>query len=161
MINIKIISIGDFKEKYWVQACAEYEKRLSSDCKIETSVLKETRLSDNPSDAEISRTLEKEAERILEAVPPRAFLIALCVEGKQMSSEQLALTLEKALSNGENSSICFVIGSSHGLADKVKKAAKLRLSVSELTFPHQLMKVMLLEIIYRSVQIQKGTKYHK
>ena len=103
--------------------------------------------------------LEKEADAILAAIPPRAYTVALCVEGRQRSSEQLATLLEDAMSR--SSDLCLVIGSSHGLSPRVKKAANYRLSVSALTFPHQLMRVLLLETVYRSLSILHGSKYHK
>ena len=116
-------------------------------------------MADDPSEGEIRAALADEAKRILAAIPPRAYTVALCVEGKQFSSEALAKKLEAALSDG--GSICLIIGSSHGLAPEVKDACKLKLSVSELTFPHQMMRVLLLEVLYRSFSILKGTKYHK
>ena len=159
MIQLSLITVGNLKESYWRDAMAEYEKRLSAFCKPEIIQLKETRVADDPSDAEINTALADEAKRILAAVPPRAYKIALCVEGKEFSSEELAKKLEGVLS--ENGNVCLIIGSSHGLAPEVKSACDLRLSVSKLTFPHQLMRVLLLEVIYRSFSIIKGTKYHK
>ena len=159
MIQLSLITVGNLKESYWRDAMAEYEKRLSAFCKPEIIQLKETRVADDPSDAEINTALADEAKRILAAVPPRAYKIALCVEGKEFSSEELAKKLENAFS--QNGSIALIIGSSHGLAPEVKSAAKMRLSVSELTFPHQLMRVILYEAVYRCYQIAKGSKYHK
>ena len=113
----------------------------------------------DPSDKDIKKALAEEAKIILSHMPDRAYKIAMCVEGKQFSSEELAARIDAAF--GVSSEICFVIGSSHGLADEVKAAADLRLSVSKLTFPHQLMRVVLLECVYRCMSIIKGTKYHK
>ena len=138
---------------------AEYEKRLSAFCKPEILQLKEAKLSENPSDSEIRSALADEGKRILAAVPPRAYKIAMCVEGQQFSSEDLAQKLEGVLTT--NGSLCLIIGSSFGLSDEVKRACELRLSVSKLTFPHQMMRVLLLEVLYRCFGILKGTKYHK
>ena len=159
MLNIKIITVGTLKEAYWRDALAEYKKRLSAFCHVEEINLKESRLADRPSVGEITAALESEAQMMLPHLIPRAYKIALCVEGKQFSSEQLAAKLQSAMqSAGE---IVLVIGSSHGLSERVKAACDLRLSVSALTFPHQMMRVMLMEILYRSMSILKGTQYHK
>ena len=159
MLNVKIIAIGDLKEKYLRDACEEYKKRISAWAKIEEIALKEEKLGDNPSEAQIKNALIQEEKRVLEKISPKAYVIAMCVEGKQFSSEELASRIEGAFSVANE--ICFVIGSSHGLDDSVKNAADLKLSVSKLTFPHQLMRVVLLESIYRCLNIIKGTKYHK
>ncbi len=159
MLHIKLITVGTLKESYLREAVAEYAKRLGAYAKVEITELKESRVADNPGAAEIAAALEKEADAILAAIPPRAFVVALCVEGRQRSSEQLATLLENAMS--QSSDLCLVIGSSHGLAPRVKQAANERLSVSALTFPHQLMRVLLLETVYRSLSILHGSKYHK
>ena len=159
MLRIKLITVGTLKESYLREAVHEYEKRLSAYAKVEILELKEGRVAENPSAADISAVLEKEADAILAVVPPRAYTVALCVEGQQKSSEQLATLLEDAMSR--SSDLCLVIGSSHGLSPRVKKAADYRLSVSALTFPHQLMRVLLLETVYRSLSILHGSKYHK
>lgn len=159
MIPVTVITVGNLKESYWRDAAAEYEKRLGAFCTPEILQLKEARLSDHPSDAEISAALEDEGARILAAMPKRAYKIALCVEGKQFSSEELAKKLGDA--SAQNGAVCLVIGSSFGLSPAVKSACDLRLSVSALTFPHQMMRVILLETLYRSFNILKGTKYHK
>ena len=151
--------MGNLKEGYLRDAAAEYEKRLGGFCRFESVCLKEEKLPDAPSASEISTALKKESERILDQLSPRAYKIAMCVEGKQLSSEELASKIE-AISNTAGE-ICFVIGSSHGLDETVKSACDLRLSVSKLTFPHQLMRVILLEAVYRALNINKGTKYHK
>lgn len=160
MIQLTVITVGTLKESYWRDATAEYEKRLSAFAKTEILQLKEARVADDPSDGEIATALADEEKRILAAIPPRAYKIALCVEGKQFSSEELAAKLESVLSS-QTGSIALIIGSSHGLSERVKAACDLRLSVSKLTFPHQMMRVLLLEVLYRSFQIQKSTKYHK
>ena len=159
MMNVKFITLGTLKESYLREAAAEYEKRLGAFCRFEMVQLKEERLSDNPSQNEIASALEKESEKIFAQIPSRAYCVAMCVEGKQLSSEELADKIE-AVGN-VTSDLCFIIGSSFGLADSVKKRADMRLSVSKLTFPHQLMRVVLLEAVYRAFNIQKGTKYHK
>ena len=159
MINVKLIALGNLKEAYLREAFAEYSKRLSGLCRFELIELKEYKLPDSPSDGEIETALSDEAKRILPLLPPRAYKIALCVEGKQFSSEAFAEKIEKAAaSHGE---IIFVIGSSHGLSDKVKSVCDARLSISQMTFPHQLMRVIMAEAIYRALNILKGTKYHK
>lgn len=156
---VRFITVGNLKESYLREAVAEYKKRLSGMCRVEDVELKEYKLPDNPSDADIKTALATEAKAILSAVPSRAYLVALCVEGSRMSSPDLAKKLESV--GNRASEICFVIGSSYGLAPEVKNAAQLRLSVSDLTFPHQLMRVILYEAVYRCYQIAKGTKYHK
>lgn len=159
MMNVRFITLGTLKESYLREAAAEYEKRLGAFCRFELIQLKEERLYDDPSPNEIKVALEKESEKILAQIPPRAYCVAMCVEGKQLSSEELAARIE-AVGN-ETSDICFIIGSSFGLSDSVKQRADMRLSVSKLTFPHQLMRVVLLEAVYRAFNISKGTKYHK
>lgn len=159
MIQLTVITVGGLKEAYWRDAVAEYEKRLSAFAKVSMVQLKEAKLPDVPSEGEIRTALADEGRRILAAVPPKAYRIALCVEGKQFSSEALAKKLEGV--TAENGSLCLMIGSSHGLSDEVKASANLRLSVSELTFPHQMMRPLLLEVLYRCFSIIKGTRYHK
>ena len=159
MATIKFITVGTLKEDYLREAVKEYEKRLSGFCNVEQVNLKEAKLPSDPSDGDIKRALSEEAKTILSAMPDRSYKIAMCVEGKQFSSEELASKIESAFS--ASNEICFVIGSSHGLDDSVKNAADLRLSVSKMTFPHQLMRVLLLEGVYRCMNIIKGTKYHK
>ena len=159
MLKVKLIVVGTLKEDYLRAAAAEYEKRLGAFCRFETVQLKEERLSESPSQNEIKSALEREAVKIIEQIPSSAFCIALCVEGKQLSSEELAEKLESV--SMEKSEICMVIGSSYGLSDIVKQRADMRLSISRLTFPHQLMRVILLEATYRAFNIQRGTKYHK
>ena len=159
MIQVTVITVGGLKEAYWRDAVAEYEKRLSAFCKPNIVQLKEAKLPEDPSEGEIRTALADEGKRILAAMPPRSYRVALCVEGKQFSSEALAKKIESAVN--ESGSLCLVIGSSHGLCEEVKAACQMRLSVSELTFPHQMMRVLLLEVLYRSFSILKGTRYHK
>ena len=160
MLNIKIIATGDFKENYLRDACAEYKKRLGAWCKLEEIILKEEKLPDNPSQTQIEKALEIEAKRVLEKISPRAYVIAMCVEGKQLSSEELAEKIEQIQSNG-SSEIVFIIGSSFGLSPEVKNRADYKLSISKLTFPHQLLRVILHEAVYRALSIINGTRYHK
>ena len=157
--TVRFITVGNLKESYLREAAAEYKKRLSGICRVEEIELTEVKLPEDPSESEIKKALTEEAKAILAAIPPRSFPVALCVEGKQMSSPDLSRKLESV--TAECGTLCFIIGSSHGLAPEVKSAAKMRLSVSELTFPHQLMRVILYEAVYRCYQIAKGSKYHK
>lgn len=160
MLNIKIIATGDLKEAYLREAIKEYQKRLGAWCKIEEIVLKEERLPDNPTEAQISKALELEEKKILEKISQKAYVIAMCIEGKQLSSEELAEKIEEITSFGK-SEIVFIIGSSFGLSSTIKQRADYKLSISKLTFPHQLLRVILHETIYRSLSIINGTKYHK
>lgn len=160
MLTIKIISTGELKEKYLRDAIAEYKKRLGAWCNIEEIVLKEQRLPDSPSELQIKAALDAEALAITEKLSPRAYVIAMCVEGKMLSSEELAEKIRSVTVDGYGE-IVFLIGSSYGLSDKIKERANFRLSVSRLTFPHQLLKVMLHEIIYRSLSIINNSRYHK
>ncbi|MBQ8915427.1 MAG: 23S rRNA (pseudouridine(1915)-N(3))-methyltransferase RlmH [Clostridia bacterium] len=160
MLKLKFITVGSLAERHWREACDEYKKRLSLTCKVEDCEIRETKIAKNPTDGDIKQVLESEAERILAQIPQKAFVIALCIEGKQLSSEELARVIDQKTTEGF-SDICFIIGSSHGLSDKVKARADLRLSMSRLTFPHQLARVMLLEAVYRAGEINRGTKYHK
>lgn len=159
-MNVVIIAMGRLKESYLADACAEYLKRLSAFGKAEVIELPPVKLPEEPSEKQIAAALEAEGEKILEKVPKGAFLTAMCIEGKQQSSEALARTLQNAANGGFGTAV-FVIGSSYGLCGKVKNAADLRLSMSEMTFPHQLARVMLLEQIYRAFTITDGRKYHK
>ena len=159
MMNVKFITLGTLKESYLRDAAAEYEKRLGAFCRFETVQLKEERLTDNPSENEIKNALLKESEKIFAEIPPKAYCVAMCVEGKQLSSEELAQKIDELAM--ERGNICFIIGSSFGLSEQVKNRADMRLSISKLTFPHQLMRVVLLEAVYRAFNISKRTNYHK
>lgn len=158
MINIKLIAVGNLKEKYLKDAFAEYTKRLNRFCSFKLCEINECRLSDSPSEKEIKKALETEGKAILKEC--RDHIIALCIEGKQLSSLKFAETLESSAALG-GSRITFVIGSSFGLSDEVKNTADMKLSMSEMTFPHQLARVMLAEQIYRGFQINSNGKYHK
>ncbi len=160
MLKIKIITVGSLSEPHWKEACDEYKKRLTGAASVTEVQLKEEKLKSSPSDAEIVRALDAEGERILSEIPKRALVVPLCIEGKSFSSEELASKISSA-ANAGNSEICFIIGSSYGLSEKVKAAGDFKLSMSALTFPHQLARVMLYETLYRCVSIISGGKYHK
>ncbi len=160
MLRIHIVHVGTIKEKYLTDAVAEYEKRLSAYCTLDNISVKEEKLSDKPSAAETANAIKREGERILAALPQRAYNIALCVEGKQCSSEAFSRRISDIANEGF-SDICLIIGGSDGLSDEVKSACRMRLSISEMTFPHQLMRVILLEQLYRAFNIAAGGKYHK
>lgn len=159
MQTIQILALGKCKEPYLREACGEYEKRLSRFCKLDIVEIEPLSLPQNPSDREIAQALEKEGEMLLKRI--KGYCIAMCIEGKQLDSPALARKIDAAAGGGESGAVTFCIGSSYGLADEVKRRAALRLSMSPMTFPHQLARVMLLEQIYRSYQIISGTKYHK
>ena len=160
MQKVTVLCVGKLKEKFYADACAEYQKRLTRHCKLDLLELPEQRLPENPSEAEIEAALSKEADAIEEKLPRGGAVVALCVEGRTMSSEQLADTLSRYAAQGV-SQVTFLIGGSFGLHERVKLLAELRLSMSPMTFPHHLARVMLLEQIYRAYQIESGTKYHK
>lgn len=160
MLNITLICVGKLKEQYLRDACDEYKKRLSTLCKLNLVELTPERLSDNPSQKEIENALANEGRHIIEKIPNGAKVYTMCIEGRQLSSEQLSSDLDSAAVSGV-SSIAFIIGGSFGLSDEVKSKGTVRLSMSKMTFPHQLARVMLLEQIYRAMQISIGTKYHK
>ena len=160
MLTVTIICIGKLKERYLTDACAEYAKRLSAFCKLTITELPESRLPDSPSDAEIEKALEKEGEMILSRIPKDAYVIPMCIEGKMISSPDLSEMLTRVPLSGKNR-IVFIIGSSCGLSDTVKARGDFRLSISPMTFPHQLARVMLLEQVYRGFMIAAGNKYHK
>lgn len=160
MQKVTVLCVGKLKEKFYADACAEYQKRLTRHCKLDLIELPEQRLPENPSEAEIEAALSKEADAIEEKLPRGGAVVALCVEGKALSSEQLADTLARYAARGV-SQVTFLIGGSFGLHERVKQRAELRLSMSPMTFPHHLARVMLLEQIYRAYQIQGGTRYHK
>lgn len=155
-MNVTVIHVGDLKESYYREAVAEYEKRLGRFCRVKNVEIKEERLPSSPNESEITAALDAEGKRIIAALPERSLCIALCVEGAMLSSEQLAETIDKAQSD-----ITFVIGGSYGLSEEVKKRCGKRISVSKMTFPHRLMRVILVEQIYRAFTINSGGEYHK
>lgn len=160
MLRVKIVCVGKLKEPYLRDACAEYRKRLSAFCRLEIDELPAARVPDAPSDARIAAALAEEGARILARIPSGAYAYAMCIEGKQRPSEQFSAELQK-LAVGGVSSVCFLIGGSWGLSDAVKARTQAKLSMSQMTFPHQLARVMLLEQLYRAFEISSGGKYHK
>lgn len=160
MMNITVIALGKLKEKYMREFSEEYQKRLSAYCKLNIVELTPKALSDNPSQAEISQALEAEAQMIKAKIPSNSYVFSMCIEGKQMPSEAFSQKISKLALNG-NSSLVFIIGSSFGLSEEIKKLSEERFSMSEMTFPHQMARVMLLEQLYRAFQISSGGKYHK
>ncbi|MBQ1535834.1 MAG: 23S rRNA (pseudouridine(1915)-N(3))-methyltransferase RlmH [Ruminococcus sp.] len=161
MIKINLITVGKLKEQYWRDAVAEYSKRLGAFCKLEVIELGESKLPEEPSEKQKLTALQKEAKDIEPYLNSKgAFNIAMCIEGKQMSSEELSQKLDSCSVSGY-STVNFIIGSSFGISEEIKSRADLRLSMSEMTFPHQLARVMLIEQIYRAFQISAHTKYHK
>ncbi len=157
-MNINLIVIGKLKEEYLRSACAEYIKRLGRFCTFELHELDECRLSDEPSEKEIAAALKKEAEQIKRYA--KGMIIPMCIEGRQLTSPELSEKIADA-GVGGFSTVTFIIGSSFGLDDEIKAMGHLKLSMSKMTFPHQLARVMLLEQIYRAFQIAGGGKYHK
>jgi len=160
MQKVSIICVGKMKEKFYIDAAAEYVKRLGRFCKLEITELQEERLPENPSQAQIDAALAKEAEAIRGKLPAQAYIIAMCVEGRQRSSEELARLMADAAAQG-GSHLVFLIGGSFGMHPSVKALAAVKLSMSPMTFPHHLARVMLLEQIYRGYQINAGSRYHK
>lgn len=159
-MNISIICVGKLKEKYWTAAVEEYSKRLKSYCSLDIVELKESRLPDKAGPAEELAVKEAEGEEILKRIKDNMYVITLEVKGKMLSSEKLAEKIENLGIDG-NSNIAFVIGGSLGLSEAVSKRANFKLSFSEMTFPHQMMRVILLEQVYRSFKIIRNEAYHK
>ncbi len=160
MISVNIICVGKLKEKYLRDASAEYIKRLTAFCKLNIIEITPYALPDSPTQAQIEAGLEAEGKQILSKIQNGAYVYAMCIEGKQRSSEALSAEFDKLSVFGE-SNLTFIIGGSFGLSDAVKARADAKLSMSEMTFPHQLARIMLLEQIYRAFQISTGGKYHK
>ena len=160
MLNIKIICVGKLKEKFYIAAAAEYIKRLGAFCHLEVEELPVSRLPAQPSEAEIAAALKREGESIALRIPAGAMTVALCVEGKQLSSPRFSQFLEACALKGR-SRLCFLIGGSEGLSEEIKEKAEARMSMSEMTFPHHLARIMLLEQLYRAFQIREGSRYHK
>ena len=160
MFDITLIVMGKLKEKFYLTAAAEYEKRLKGYCSFKIIELPEHRLPEDPSPAEIQTGLDKEAELIFQKIPKGAWLCIFTPEGKILSSEEFADKL-KDVKNSGKSSAAFLIGSSFGISQKVKDKADFKLSMGKMTFPHHLARIMVLEQIYRAEAIQAGSKYHK
>ncbi|MBP6887256.1 MAG: 23S rRNA (pseudouridine(1915)-N(3))-methyltransferase RlmH [Oscillospiraceae bacterium] len=161
MRTITILCVGNLKETYLREAAAEYAKRLSAFCNLKIFEMSEERLPENPSPAEIARTVEAEGARLMAKLPKNAMVAALCIEGETFSSEAFSEKLASMMASETGSELCFVIGGSYGLSEAVKSRAALKLSLSRMTFPHQLSRILLLEQIYRAFQIASGGKYHK
>ena len=159
MLQINILYVGNIKDKFFQDAVSEYEKRLNGLCKLKNIELKEEKPKDE-SESEIATIIRKEGDRLLEAIPPKSYKIALCVEGKQISSEDLAQKISEIPLSGY-SEITFIIGGAFGMDERVKKAADFRLSISKMTFTHRMMRVILIEQIYRALNIASGGHYHK
>ena len=160
MQKVSIICVGKLKEKFYLEAAAEYCKRLQRHCKLEIIELPESRLNESPSPAEIKKALATEAVAIREKLPKGGAVIAMCIEGKTCSSEELSRRMVDFAVTGKTQ-LTFLIGGSVGLDEELKRQADWRLSMSPMTFPHHMARVMLLEQIYRAYQIEQGTKYHK
>lgn len=159
MLTMRLICIGKLKEHYWQEACREYQKRLGAFCRLELIELNEYKLPSSPSESQITKCIEEEGREIL-AKLRSGYHIALCIEGKELSSEQLAEKFSALALNGV-SEIDLIIGGSYGLSKEVKVKADQKLSMSPMTFPHQMARVMLLEQVYRAFQINANGKYHK
>lgn len=160
MQKINVVCVGKLKEKFYIAAADEYAKRLSRSCSLTVDELPETRLPSEPSEGDVARALASEAKLINEKLPKGGAVVAMCVEGREMSSVQLANALRRWACGGQ-SRISFVVGGSFGLSDEIKNSADMKLSMSPMTFPHHLARIMLLEQIYRAFQILEGTRYHK
>lgn len=160
MLQVKFICVGKLRERFYIDAFEEYRKRLGAYCRLECADIAEQRLPEEPSEAQIRAALEKEAAEILKVIPADAYAVALCVEGKQLPSEAMA-ELIAGRENSGKPKLCFIIGGSFGLSDTVKARADLRLSMSKMTFPHHLARVMLAEQLYRGFKIIEGSRYHK
>lgn len=160
MLKITVLCVGKLKEKHYISACQEYLKRLSAYASVSVTELSELPMGDSASPAQIAGALAREAEEIVKKIPKGAYVIPMCVEGDLLSSEDLAERISKVQVQGV-SNLCFLIGGSNGLSDTVKALGGLKLSMSRMTFPHHLARVMLLEQIYRAFQIIQGGSYHK
>ena len=160
MLGVTLICVGKMKEAHYIRAFEEYQKRLGAFCRFELIELPEQRLSEDPSEKEIAAALDKEAAEIEKKIPNGAAVIAMCVEGVQKSSPELAAQFQKWAGSGY-SRLCFLVGGSFGMSERIKAKADLKLSVSKMTFPHHLFRVMLAEQIYRAFAINEGSRYHK
>lgn len=160
MTKLMLICVGKMKERFYLEAAAEYVKRISAFCSPDICELPEARLAKNPSAAEIERALEREAAAVLDKLPKGAFSAAMCIEGEPVSSEAFAGLISRASAESKWGPV-FILGGSNGLHNSVKTAASVRISMSGMTFPHHLARVMLLEQVYRGFSINQGTKYHK
>lgn len=159
-MNITILCVGKLKEKYWTDACSEYSKRLSAYCNIRTEEVKEAKLPDNASPAEETAVIEAEGQEILKKIKKDDYVITLEIKGKMLDSEELAAKFDSLALEGK-SSIVLIIGGSLGLSPEVSARSNFKLSFSKMTFPHQMMRVILLEQVYRAFKINRNEKYHK
>ena len=159
-MNITIIALGKLKEKYMRDFSEEYQKRLSTYCRLNIIELSPKKLPDSPSQSEINNALEEEARQIKAKIPSGAYVFSMCIEGKQMSSTEFSQKISNLAVDGK-SNIVFILGSSFGLSEEIKELSDSNFSLSEMTFPHQMARVMLLEQLYRAFQISSGGKYHK
>lgn len=159
MLKIEIIALGNLKEKYWVDAVSEYRKRLSRYCNLTITEIKESPIPDNASQVLIDQALMKEAEMILKKIKPTDYVIALAIKGKQFDSETFASEINKFEALGKK--IVFIIGSSHGLSKIMYNRAQIEISFSKMTFPHQMIRLIFLEQLYRGYKINNNEKYHK
>lgn len=159
-MNITILAPGHVKESYFAAGIAEYQKRLGAYCRLNIVELPEVRLPEQPGQKEIEKALEKEALSFAAAMPQRCYTVALCIEGRQLSSAAFSEKLHQIMLDGQ-SHIVFLIGSSYGLSPALKASCDFRLSFSEMTFPHTMMRLILTEQLYRAFQIAGGGKYHK
>lgn len=160
MIRITLLTVGKIKEKFYADALAEYAKRLSKYCKLEIVEVSDEKTPDHASDVVCNQIKDKEGERILAKLPKECYVIALAIDGKKYDSVAFANRIDKLAVNG-NSQLVFVIGGSLGLSDAVLKRSNEQISFSDMTFPHQLMRVILLEQIYRAYRILNNEPYHK
>lgn len=160
MMNVQFIVLGKLKEKYMKDFSAEYEKRLSAYCKLNVVELEPVKLSDNPSQSEIENALNKETQMIKAKILKNSFVFSMCIEGKQMSSEEFSQKLDDIALSGK-SNIVFIIGSSFGLSNEIKGMSDFKFSMSKMTFPHKLARIMLTEQLYRGFSISNNGKYHK
>ncbi len=161
MLKINIVCVGKVKEKYFADAIAEYSKRLTAFCKLQIIELNEERImNNNPNPSQIEQVLEAEGRRISQKLSATDYVAAMCIEGKQLSSEELSAKLDSITLSGK-STVDFVIGGSYGLSDDVKRRADLKLSMSKMTFPHTMARMILCEQIYRAFEISSNGKYHK
>jgi 23S rRNA (pseudouridine1915-N3)-methyltransferase len=159
LIACTLVVVGRLSERHWLEAAADYQKRLGAFCKLNLVEIPESRLPANPTPGDIRRALEEEGRAIRDKLPPKARMVCLCVEGKALPSEALADYV--AAAGQEVSHLAFVMGGSYGLDNNIKSHAHLKLSLSAMTFPHQLARVLLLEQLYRAFTIGAGLPYHK
>ena len=160
MLSVDIICVGKLKDAFFEDASDEYLKRLKAYCRMNVTEIKAASLPDDPNDTQINAALEKEGSEILKKIPSSAKVVTLCIEGKLYSSEDMGVLFNN-VSNSGCSQIVFIIGVSYGLSENVKKRSDIRMSMSKMTFPHRLARIMLLEQIYRGFKINAGEKYHK